>query len=156
METEKVEKKTFIFFLITLLVSLALVVSFTISVARKHSRMKEVLAKKEAIEQELAQLKEKNLELLRLRDALQYDPVQIEKEARESLGYGRPAEVPYKRYHFPVAEIEKKEKKKAHSSRGLLGLVRDMELFGVFVFIIIGVTGFFYGTYWYERRRLRD
>ena len=110
---EKTEKninlQRYLSFLIPLLLAMAIIISFSIVITRRHTEWKTVLSKKETLQKELAQLQKENLELHELRDCLLYDPVQIEKEAREQLGYSRPEEVIYKN---PELSDSQKETKK--------------------------------------------
>ena len=90
---EEVTKKQFISFIVPLVLAMAVIVSFSIVIVKKRSEMKTAPAKKRVLQKELALLSKKNIELHELRDALVYDPVQVEKEAREQLGYGKPEDI---------------------------------------------------------------
>ncbi|MFN3466517.1 MAG: septum formation initiator family protein, partial [Candidatus Brocadiales bacterium] len=109
MEEKAVGIRQYLSFLIPLLLAMAIIVSFSVVIARRHTEWKQVQAKKKALEREVAQLQEKNLGLHKLRDSLLYDPVQIEKEAREQLGYSRPEEVIYKGSNLEASDAAKKE-----------------------------------------------
>lgn len=157
MEIKPVGKNPFISFVVIFLLATAVVVSFSFIISRRHTEMREILAKKKLLEGELSLAQKKNMELHRLRDALLYDPVQIEKEAREQLGYKMPDEVIYKRYDFPVKEVGPEgEQKDGLSGKGIKGLINKLGVFGLLVVVIIGVAIFYYGTYWYECRRIRS
>ncbi|MCQ4574281.1 MAG: septum formation initiator family protein [Candidatus Brocadiales bacterium] len=151
---DKVEKKRFIAFMVPLALTLAIIVCFSIAIARKHSELKTVLARNAVLEKEVTLLKKKNLELHTLRDALVYDPVQVEKEAREQLGYGKPKEKVYKKRNFRIVE-NADDAGPAHEA-GYTGkeggILNSIGLFGTFILIIVSVTGVFYGTYWYEHK----
>ncbi len=146
--------KQYLSFLIPLLLAMAIVISFSVTVARRHAEWKQVLAKKKALEREVAQLQEKNLELHKLRDSLLYDPVQIEKEAREQLGYSRPEEVVYKGSNPDVSDSTAKEAMPDLSTAE--GRFKGIGLFSFLVGIIVVTAGFFSFTYWYEYRRIRQ
>lgn len=154
---EEIAKKQFISFIVPLALTMAIIVSFSIVIAKKRSEMKTALAKKEVLEKELALLREKNMELHKLRDALVYDPVQVEKEAREQLGYGKPKEKLYKAYNFRVvgttADGTQLLGNKSIDAGG--GFIKTVGLFGVFILVIVSVIGVFYGTYWYESKHRR-
>ncbi len=154
---EGVAKKQFISFVIPLALTLGIIVAFSVVIAKKRSELKTVLARQGVLEKEVALLKKKNMELHRLRDALVYDPVQVEKEAREQLGYGSPQEKLYnKQYNFPVVDNNLLAGNKSADAEG--GIIRKIGLLGVLVLIIMSVTAVFYGTYWYENkyRRVRS
>jgi cell division protein FtsB len=161
-EEKTLDTKRYLSFLIPLLSTLAIVVAFSLAITSRHTEWKMVLSKKEALEKELAQLRQRNLELHKLRDCLLYDPVQIEKEAREQLGYGLPEEVIYKNPGLTDADIQSAEPGIPHSesdsqTRGLGRmpdiLLQKTGLIGFFVVIIVATVGFFCLTFLYENRR---
>jgi hypothetical protein len=131
---------------------MAVIVSFSIVIAKKRSEMKTALAKKRVLQKELVLLSKKNIELHELRDALVYDPVQVEKEAREQLGYGKPEEKSYKTYNFRVVDgTAADEPQPDDESTGIEdSFIKKIGLSGIFILIIISAIGAFYGTYWYE------
>ncbi len=155
---EGITKKGFIAFVIPLVLVMGIIVGFSIIIAKKRSELREVVAMKKALETELAVLKKRNLELHKLRDSLVYDPVQVEKEAREQLGYGKSDERSYvPKRNFPVVDYAAEDDALAAESAADAaedeGILRELGLFGVFILIIAVVTGIYYGTYWYENRR---
>lgn len=154
MEEKTIGIRQYLSFLIPLLLAMAIVISFSVVIARRHTEWKQVQAKKKALEREVSQLQEKNLELHKLRDSLLYDPVQIEKEAREQLGYSRPEEVIYKTPNLDVSDATKKE----DISDFLVteGRFKRIGLLSFLVVVIVLTAGFFGLTYWYEHRRIRQ
>ena len=74
-----------------------------------------LLENKTALEKQAAQLEAENSILDREYSALQSDPVRIEQEARNQLGYIAPDEVSYPRYSFHIKSTAKKEPAKAAS-----------------------------------------
>jgi len=154
---EEVTKKQFISFIVPLVLAMAVIVSFSIVIAKKRSEMKTALAKKRVLQKELALLSKKNIELHELRDALVYDPVQVEKEAREQLGYGKPEEKSYKTYNFRVVDgTTDDEPQPDDESTGIEdSFIKKIGLSGIFILIIISAIGAFYGTYWYESKYRR-
>ncbi len=154
MEEKTISIKRYLSFLIPLLLTMAIVISFSVAIARRHTEWKQVLSKKKALEKDVAQLQKKNLELHKLRDGLLYDPVQIEKEAREQLGYGRPEEVIYKGGDFNASDPATGEGLSDFPiTEGRFGRVG---LLGFFAVVIVLTAGFFGLTYWYENRRIRQ
>lgn len=154
MEEKTISIKRYLSFLIPLLLAMAIVISFSVAIARRHTEWKQVAAKKKALEKDVAQLQKKNLELHKLRDGLLYDPVQIEKEAREQLGYGRPEEVIYKGGDFNASDPATREDLSNFPITE--GRFRRVGLLGFFAVVIVLTAGFFGLTYWYENRRIRQ
>jgi cell division protein FtsB len=154
---EEITKKGFISFMVPLALVMAIIIGFSVIIAKKRSELRDVEAKKAAIEREVARLKKKNLELHTLRDALVYDPVQIEKQAREQLGYGKQDEKTYSpKRNFRVVDYAAEEQagveEKAAGAEEDEGILRKLGFFGVFTLVIAVVIGVYYGTYWYEYR----
>jgi cell division protein FtsB len=154
LEEKSTDLRRYLSFLVPLLLTMGIIISFSIVIARRHEEWKKVMAKKEVLEKELAQLRKKNLELHKLRDSLLYDPVQIEKEAREQLGYSLPEEVVYKRQDVAVSTPETREDFPRSSKTG--GILEEVGLLSFFLAIIAITAGFFSLTYWYEHRRIRQ
>ncbi|MFQ5863498.1 MAG: septum formation initiator family protein [Candidatus Brocadiales bacterium] len=150
---EKVARKQFISFIVPLIMAMVVIVCFSTVIAKKRSEMNLAFAKKQTLEEELVLLRTKNMELHKLKDALVFDPVQVEKEAREQLGYGRPKEKFYKKYNFRVVNDEPQRGNKSVDAGE--GIIKKLGLFGIFILIIVGVTGVFYATYWYECKSRR-
>lgn len=155
MEEKNIGMKQYLSFLVPLLLAMGIIISFSIVISKRHVEWKKVMAKRATIKEEIAQLRKKNLELHKLRDSLLYDPVEIEKEAREQLGYSRPEEVIYRRHDFNISSPETKEEDLPHLSR-TNGILEKVGLFSFFLAVIVITAGFFSSTYWYERRRIRQ
>ncbi len=154
---EGITKKGFISFIVPLALVMAIIIGFSVIIANKRSELRKVEAKKAALEEEVARLKKRNLELHTLRDALVYDPVQVEKEAREQLGYGKQDEKAYSpKRNFRVvdnaAEEQALAEEKAAGVEEGEGILSKLGFFGVFILVIAVVIGVYYGTYWYEYR----
>ncbi len=155
---EGITKKGFISFIVPLALVMAIIIGFSVIIAKKRSGLRKVEAKKAALEEGVARLKEKNLELHKMRDALVYDPVQIEKEAREQLGYGKQDEKAYSpKRNFRVVDNAAEEQALAAEEKAAgveedEGILRKLGFFGVFILVIAVVIGVYYGTYWYEHR----
>ncbi len=157
---EEVTRKQFISFIVPLAMTMVIIVCFSIVIAKKRSEMKAAFTKKVALERDLALLRRQNMELHKLMDGLTYDPVQVEKEAREQLGYAKPKERLYKTYNFRVLDNAAGDEMRAGGrfAGADEGILKKIGLFGIFILIIAGVTGAFYVTYWYEckHRRIRS
>ncbi len=161
MEEKNASIKQFLSFIIPLLMAMSVIVYFSIVITGRYKEWRLVLSKKEALEREVAQLKEKNLQLLHLRDNLLYDPVQIEKEVREQMGYSLPEEIIFKTSNptestQQVPSIPQKEMTphvRGDGSEYVLGKFEKLKLFFFFVGIIVITIGFFSLSYWYEKRR---
>ncbi len=154
---EGITKKEFISFIVPLALVMAIIIGFSVIIAKKRSELRGVEAKKAALEKEVARLKKKNLELHTLRDALVYDPVQIEKQAREQLGYGKQNERAYSpKRNFRVVDYAAEEQalaeEKVAGAEEDEGILRELGFFGVFILVVVVVVGVYYGTYWYEYR----
>lgn len=154
---EEVTRKQFVSFIIPLVLAMTVIVCFSIVIAKKRSEMKMALTKERALEKELSLLSKKNMELHELRDALVYDPVQVEKEAREQLGYGKSEEKSYKTYNFRVVDgTAIAEPQPDGESMDIEdSFIKKIGLFGIFILIIISAIGAFYGTHWYESKYRR-
>ncbi len=130
---------------------MAIMICLSIVIAKKRSEMNLALAKKEALEKEVALLKKRNMELHWLRDSLIYDPVEVEKVAREQLGYSKPKEKLYKRYNFRVVNAVSNRLQTGYETAGNgESVIKKIGLFGILTLVVVGVTGIFYATYWYE------
>ncbi len=62
--------------------------------------------RQENLAEKVAYFKKKNYELEKENDGLINDPIQVEREARESLGYIKPGETTYRKYKFSISEPE--------------------------------------------------
>lgn len=64
--------------------------------------------------EKIAYFKKRNYELEKENSALiNNDPIQIEREARETFGYIKPGETIYRKYKFSISEPENKEIKQS-------------------------------------------
>ncbi len=99
-----VSKRKRLSLLILIGIGIALVAFLSYEVFNRYEEHRVLLSRQEKLQQQLTRLEKRNSWLKKEKDALLSDPVRIEREARNQLGYTRPEEIPYKKYKFKVKE----------------------------------------------------
>ncbi|MGR3311444.1 MAG: FtsB family cell division protein [Candidatus Brocadiales bacterium] len=90
--------------LILIGIGIALVAFLSYKVFNRYEEHRALSFQQEELQQRLTLLEKRNSWLKKEKNALLSDPVRIEREARNQLGYTRPEEIPYKKYRFNVKE----------------------------------------------------
>ena len=102
-------------FVLMVFITSCVVILFSSIITKVSQDRFRLLENKTALEKQAAQLEAENSILDREYSALQSDPVRIEQEARNQLGYISPDEVTYSKYNFHFKSITKKEPAKVVS-----------------------------------------
>jgi cell division protein FtsB len=139
-------------FFITFCMVVVVVIVFSSIVTQKRDKRRTLEIRQETLVEKIAFFKKRNYELEKENDALINDPIQIEREARESFGYIKPGETTYRKYKFSISEPENRETKQS-------SILRKMDSFlfeGPFPWqvplgIITIATIFLLISYRYER-----
>ena len=96
-------------FLITFCIAASIVIIFSVIVTKKREERRTLEAKQKYLAEKIDDLKKGNDKLRLKKEALVNDPIEIEREARESHGYIKPGEVTYKKYNFDIKEPQNEE-----------------------------------------------
>lgn len=91
--------------------TIAIVVFFTNSIAKKQEERNFMAQKKQTLEQEVQKLEKDNSKLYGQHNALLTDPLQIERYARENLNYVAPGEESFETKNFKVLSNDNLGKK---------------------------------------------
>ncbi|MBE7444875.1 MAG: septum formation initiator family protein [Planctomycetia bacterium] len=143
------------FVLIVFITSCVVVLFSSIITKTRHERIL-MLETRKILENHASQLEAENLRLGNEYSALKNDPVRIEKEARELLGYTGAEEVFYKKYNFRIKSITKKEPVKIVSqNRWKIFLFDGLFPWQFPATIILVATAYYLISYHYEYRKLR-
>lgn len=157
MQEGKIENRYFGKFILMVFVMSCVVIFFSSIISKtRHERFR-MLEMKKVLEKQVTQLEAENFKLENEYSALKSDPIRIEKEAREHLGYVETDEVIYKRYNFHIKSITKKEPIIGVSQNRWKAFLFE----GLFPWqfpasIILITTAFYLISYHYEYRRLRQ
>ncbi len=100
-------------FLITFCIVVSIVIIFSAFVTQKREERRALEAKQKRLTEKVAYFKKKNSELEKKNDGLVNDPIQVEREARESFGYIKPGETIYRKYKFSISEPGNEETKQS-------------------------------------------
>lgn len=96
-------------FVLLILITSCIVILFSWIISKTRQDRVHMLEVKKKLEKQAKQLEAENTGLEREYAALREDPVRVEKEARELLGYTKPDEIFYERYNFRIKRIVKNE-----------------------------------------------
>ncbi len=100
-------------FIITFCIVVAIVIVFSVIITKKRDDRRTLEMRQENLAKRVAYFKKKNSELEKENNGLVNDPIQVEREARESLGYIKPGETTYRKYKFSISEPENGEPKQS-------------------------------------------
>jgi hypothetical protein len=87
----------------------AIVIVFSVIITKKRDDRRSLEIRQENLAEKVAYFKKKNPELKKENEGLVNDPIQVEREARESLGYIKPGETTYRKYKFSISGPENEE-----------------------------------------------
>ena len=102
-------------FVLMVFVTSCVVILFSSIITKVRQERFRMQESKTMLEKQAAQLEAENSILDREYSALKSDPVRIEQEARNQLGYIVPDEVTYSKYNFHIKSTRKKEPAKVVS-----------------------------------------
>ncbi len=96
-------------FVLLILVTSCIVMLFSSLISKTRQDRLHMLDVQKKLKKQAEYLEAENTRLEREYSALREDPVRIEKEARELLGYMKPDEIFYEKYNFRVKSVTKNE-----------------------------------------------
>ena len=142
-------------FVLLVFVTSCAVILFTSIISRVRQDRFHMLESKRLLEKQAAWLEEENSRLEKEYSGLQNDPVRIEKEARERLGFAKPDEVFYKKYNFRIKRATNKEPTKTISQNRWKAFLFEGPFPWQFpAFIILIASAYYLISYHYEYRKL--
>lgn len=142
-------------FVVMVSITSCVVILFSSIISKTRQERIHMLEIKKVLEKQASQLEAVNLELEKEYSALKSDPVRIEKEARELLGYTGKDEVFYEKYRFRIKSTGKKEPVKTVAQNRWITFLFDGPFPWQFPALIILVTAACYLiSYHYEYRKL--
>ncbi len=151
------EKEYFGKFVLMVFVTSCVVILFSSIISNARQERFSMLEAKKVLEKQASRLEAENLRLEGEYSALKNDPVRIEKEARELLGYAGVDEVFYQKYNFRIKSITKKEPATVVSRNKWKTFLFDGPFPWQFpALIILVATAFYLVSYHYEYRKLRQ
>jgi len=101
-KSQKSENAYFGKYILITLITSCVVILFSSAITKVRQERFRMLETKKRLEEQVALLREKNTKLENDHTYLKDNPLRIEKEAREELGYLAPGEVVYEKYHFAI------------------------------------------------------
>lgn len=120
----------------------------------RHDRLR-MLNTKNILEKQVAALENENFVLEREQSTLKDDPIRIEKEAREQLGYIEPEEIIYERYNYRVKSTVRKEPATvAHQNHWKTFVFDGPFPWQVPALIILFASAYYVISYHYEYKKL--
>jgi cell division protein FtsB len=144
-------------FILMVFVTSCIVILFSSIISKTRQERIRILEAKKMLEKQAARLEEENSMLENEYSALKNDPVRIEKEARELLGYVGIDEVFYEKYNFRIKSVSKKEPAKIISQNPWKTFLFDGPFPWQFPALIILIASAYYLiSYHYEYRKLRQ
>lgn len=144
-------------FILMVFVTSCVVILFSSIISKTRQERFRMLETKKALEKHVAQIEAVNSGLEREYSALKSDPVRIEKEAREILGYTGVDEVFYEKYRFRIRSTVKKEPVKVASQNRWITFLMDGPFPWQFPALIVLIASAYYLiSYQYEYRKLHQ
>jgi cell division protein FtsB len=142
-------------FVLLILITSCIVILFSSIISKTRQDRVHMLEVKKRLEKQAKHLEAENAGLEREYSALREDPVRIEKEARELLGYMKPDEIFYKKYNFRIKNIAKNESVTEEPRSRWKAFLFDGPFPWQFPALIILISAAYYLiTYHYEYRKL--
>jgi len=139
-------------FLFIFSITASIIIIFSVIVTQKREERRAFEEKQIELAKKVDTVREKNEKLKRENKALVDDPIQIEREARESYGYVKEGEVTYKKYKFNISEPESGKAEKPNESGRLASYLFDGPFpWQVSLGLLLIATLFLLLTYKYER-----
>lgn len=156
-EGYSMRKKYFGKFVLIVFITSCVVILFSSLISKtRHERIR-MLETKKILEKHASRLEAENFRLENEYSALKNDPVRIEKEARELLGYTGTDEVFYKKYNFHIKSITKKEPVKIVSqNRWKIFLFDGLFPWQFPATILLIATAYYLISYHHEYRKLHQ
>ncbi len=144
-------------FVLFVFVTSCAVILFTSIISRVRQDRFHLMESKRQLEKQAARLEEENSRLEKEYSGLQDDPIRIEKEARERLGFAKPDEVFYKKYNFHIKNVTSKEPTKTVSQNRWKAFLFEGPFPWQFpAFIILIASAYYLISYHYEYRKLHQ
>ncbi|MDG6027259.1 MAG: septum formation initiator family protein [Candidatus Brocadia sp.] len=143
-------------FVLMVFITSSVVIFFSWTISKTRLERVRMLEVKKVLEKQATRLEAENLRLENEYSALKKDPVRIEKEAREFLGFTGPDEVIYEKHRFRIKSTAQKEPE-------ITPLRNRWKVFlfdGAFpwqfpAFVILIAASYYLLSYHYEYRKLR-
>jgi len=143
-------------FILMVFITSCIVILFSSIISKTRQERIHMLEAKKMLEKHAVRLEAENSKLENEYSALKNDPVRIEKEARELLGYTGTDEVFYEKYNFHIKSTSKKEPVKIVSQNKWKTFLFDGPFPWQFPALIILIAAAYYLiSYHYEYRKLR-
>lgn len=106
-------------FLFTFSIVTAIIIIFSVIVTQKREERRALEARQRVLAEKVDTLRKENERLKEENKALVNDPIQVEREARDKLGYTKEGEITYKKYKFNISEPENGRAERPTKSGGL-------------------------------------
>ncbi|OQY99536.1 MAG: hypothetical protein B6D35_08995 [Candidatus Brocadia sp. UTAMX2] len=143
-------------FVLIVFMTASIVIFFSWVISKTRQERIRMLETKTALEEQAARLEAENSRLENEYAALKKDPLRIEKEARELLGYTGDGEIVYEKYRFRIKSAAEKEPEViASRNRWKVFLFDGAFPWQLPAFIILVATAYYLLSYHYEYRKLR-
>ncbi|MCF6159333.1 MAG: septum formation initiator family protein [wastewater metagenome] len=132
-----------------------IIIFFSSFINKTRQERFHMMEMKKTLEKQVEYFHADNTILKKEYTALKHDPVRIEKEAREQLGFTNPDEIVYPKYNFRIKRMAKAEPAHETSRNGWKGFLFEGPLPWQFpAFIILITAAFYLISYHYEYRKL--
>lgn len=139
-------------FLFTFSIVASIIIIFSVIVTQKRGERRAFEVKQMELAEKVDSLSKTNEKLRKENKALDDDPIQIEREARDNYGYTREGEVTYKKHKFNISEPESNKAEKPTGSGGLESFLFDGPFpWQVPLGLVLIATLFLLLSYKYER-----
>lgn len=143
-------------FVLIMFITSSVVIFFSWTISKTRQERVRMLEVKKALEKQATRLEAENIRLENEYSALKKDPVRIEKEARELLGYTGADEVIYEKYRFRIKSTAQKEPTiTASRNRWKVFLFDGAFPWQFPAFVILIAVSYYLLSYHYEYRKLR-
>ena len=144
-------------FVLMVFVTSCVVILFSWIISKTRQDRIHMLEAKKMLEKQATRLEAEKFRLEGEYSALKNDPVRVEKEARELLGYAGADEVFYEKYNFHIKSTSKKEPVKTVSQNRWKTFLFEGSFPWQFpALIILIATAYYLISYHYEYRKLRQ
>ncbi|NUO08645.1 MAG: septum formation initiator family protein [Candidatus Brocadia sp.] len=142
-------------FILLVFVTSCVVILFSSMISKTRQERIRMLEVKKMLDKQASRLEAENLRLESECFALKNDPVHIEREARELLGYTGADEVFYERYNFRIKSVAKEVPAKIELRNRWKAFLFDGPFPWQFpTLILLFATAYYLISYHYEYRKL--
>lgn len=142
-------------FVILVFITSGVIIFFSWTISKIRQDRVRMLEVKKVLEKQATRLEAENLRLENEYSALKKDPVRIEKEAREVLGYTGSDEIIYNKYHFRIKSTTPNEPEKIPARNRWKAFLFDGAFPWQFpAFVILIAVAYYVISYHYEYRKL--